>query len=78
MKKALQELTESQIEFICNECSVTEEELHNMEEDQLYDDVYETMCNIEIDEVCSKEGGEDTERCEIASDIVTILGNAIR
>lgn len=78
MKQALQELTETQIEFICSECSISEEELNSMDEVQLYDVVYETMCNIEIEEVCSNDGDEDTERCAIASDIVTILGNAIR
>ena len=78
MKEVLKELTEVQIEFICSECSISEEELNSMDEDQLYDVVYETMCNIEIEEVCSNESDEDTERCTIASDIVTILGNAIR
>lgn len=77
MKESLNELNRKQIEFICAECSITEEELNNMEEDQVYDVVYEKMCDIEIDEVCSKEGDEDTERCEIASDIVTVLGNAL-
>ena len=77
MKESLNELNRKQIEFICAECSITEDELNNMEEDQVYDVVYEKMCDIEIDEVCSKEGDEDTERCEIASDIVTVLGNAL-
>lgn len=77
MKEALEELTREQIEFICEECSLTEEELFELNEDDVYDKVFETMCDIEIDEVCSKVGDEDTERCEIASDIVTLLSNTI-
>lgn len=76
MKEALKELDSREIKFICAECSVSEEQLLAMDEDALYDRVYETMCNIEIDEVCSAEG-EESERCEIASDIVTTLGNAL-
>lgn len=78
MKKALGKLAEKQIEFICKECSLTEEELFNMSEDDLYDKVYEPICDIEIEEVCSNGGENESERCEMASDIVTLLGNALR
>ncbi|MCD8343338.1 MAG: hypothetical protein LUC19_02995 [Oscillospiraceae bacterium] len=47
-----------------------------MDDDELYDSVYDIMCDIEIAEL----GGDDepeSERCEMASDIVTILGNAL-
>ena len=77
MKKALKKLNKEQIVFICDECSVSKDELFNMDDDTLYDEIYEKMCNIEIDEVCSNDDGEETERCRIASDIVTILGNTI-
>jgi hypothetical protein len=77
MKQALQELSPEQIKFICDECSVTEERLREMDDDELYTDVYDKMCDIEIDEVCGSEDGEDTERCALASDIVTILGNSL-
>ena len=77
MKEALKELNNKQIGFICNECAVSEKELFDMDDDILYDKVYEVMCNIEMDEVCSNNGKEETERCETASDIVTILGNTL-
>lgn len=77
MKEALKKLNKEQIKFICSECSVSEEELNSMDEDKVYDVVYEKMCDIEIEEVCANDSDEDTERCEIASDIVTILGNAL-
>ena len=77
MKEVLKELGSEEIQFICKECLVTEEQLFAMSEDELYDSVYEVMCNIEIDEVCSADGEEESERCEIASDIVTAFGNAL-
>lgn len=77
MKEALEQLSQQQIDFICRECSITLEQLQDMGDDELYNTVYEPMCNIEIDEVCASETEEETERCQIASDIVTILGNAL-
>lgn len=77
MKNALKKLSKEHIVFICDECSVSEDELLSLDDDTLYDEVYEKMCDIEIDEVCSNDGEEETERCRIASDIVTILGNTI-
>lgn len=77
MKEVLNQLSKEQIEFICDECSVTEEYLMGMDEDTLYDEVYEKMCDIEIDEVFDRDGEEDTKRCSMASDIVTLLGNTL-
>ena len=77
MRKAISKLSDSKVQFICEECLLDRERLYNMSEDEVYDIVYETMCDIEVDEVCANGGDEDTERCEIASDIVTILGNAM-
>ena len=80
MRDALKELTQEQVSFICAECSVTEDELFSMDEDTLYDKVYDVMCDIEVDETMASidEGEvEESERCILASDIVTILGNAL-
>lgn len=76
MREALREFDEDYIAFICKECSLTYDELMDMNDDELYYKVYETMCNIEIEEVCNDDG-EETERCELASDIVTALGNTL-
>ena len=78
MKEALNNLNPQQIDFVCKECLLPKEELYSMSEDDLYDKVYETMCDIEVEELCSSNGDDETERCEIASDIVTVLGNALR
>lgn len=77
MKHAIKELSKTQIKFVCDECVIDTVTLKNMNEQQVYDIVYETMCNIEIEEVCANTDGNDTVRCAIASDIVTILGNAM-
>ena len=74
MREALKELSAEQIGFICKECSISKDELFAMDDDTLYDEVYDVMCDIEIDEIAD---GEDTERCEMASSIVTELGNTL-
>lgn len=76
MREALPLLTSKQTEFICNECNITKDELFELDEDSLYDDVYDVMCDIECAETPSSDEPL-TEHCAIASDIVTILGNTI-
>ncbi len=76
MKSAIKELSEEQIQFVCKECSVDEETLFSMDDDELYDNVYDIMCDIECAETPTN-GEKLTERCSLASEIVTILGNAI-
>lgn len=76
MKQALEKLNAEQIGFICHECSITKEHLMTMDEYTLYDEVYEKMCEIEIDETFDRDE-EDTKRGSMAADIVTILGNTL-
>ena len=63
MTEVLNELTEEQIEFICNECSITEDELFAMDDDELYSGVYDVMCDIEIAEIPSSDDEDESERC---------------
>ena len=70
MKEALGELNKKQIDFICRECSISEDKLKSLSEDELYESVYDVMCDIETD-------FSDEKRCKMASDIVTMLGNTI-
>lgn len=76
MKEALDKLTAEQIDFICAECQISKEELFVLGEDALYDRVYDVMCDIEQTEIPA-DNSEESERCEMASDIVTELGNAL-
>lgn len=74
MKTALSILSKEQIEFICKECSVTQAELFDMDDDMLYDKVYDVMCDIECAETPSSNEPL-SEHCQMASDLVTIMGN---
>lgn len=76
MKEALDKLTAEQIDFICTECQISKEELFALDEDALYDHVYDAMCDIELAEI-PDDDSEESERCKMASDIVTELGNAL-
>ena len=77
MKEALDELDAAQIDFICKECEISKEKLHSLDEDELYDLVYDDMCDIELEEISAADDVKESERCEIASSIVTALGNAL-
>jgi translation initiation factor 2 beta subunit (eIF-2beta)/eIF-5 len=48
-----------------------------MSDEDLYDKVFEKMCDIEIDTIPDDEYEEESDRCKMASDIVTLLGNSI-
>lgn len=76
MKQALNDLSERQVAFICKECGLSEKELFSMSEDDLYNRVYDPMCDIEIAEIPTDDTAE-SEHCAAASEIVTILGNAM-
>lgn len=76
MREALKKLKKKQIEFICEECGITEDQLFAMDEDELYDKVYEAMCDIECAETPSTNEPL-SEHCAMASNLVTILGNAL-
>ncbi|MCD8036060.1 MAG: hypothetical protein LUE88_01565 [Clostridiales bacterium] len=76
MKDVLKELNQKQIKFICSECNITEDILMNMDDKELYDYVYDIMCEIEIAELPCGEAPE-SKRCEMVSDIVTLFGNAL-
>lgn len=48
MGEGREELSAEQIQFVCQECNITEEELFSFDDDELNDRVYEVMCDIEI------------------------------
>lgn len=73
---ALKGLTETQVEFICNEFSVTKDELFSESEDSI-GELYDALCDIEIAEIPVSGDEEESDRCKVVSSIVTTLGNAI-
>lgn len=76
MKEVLKDLTKKQVDFICKECDIAEDELFEMDDDTLYDKVYDVMCDIECAETPSSDEPL-SEHCEMASELVTILGNTL-
>ena len=74
MDSWLNNLSDEQIDFICNELRFSKEDLYSMDEDMLYDKVYDPMCDIEIGEIPSDDS-EETEHCRNVSEIVTVMGN---
>lgn len=62
MGEGRKELSAEQIRFICQECNITEKELFAFDDDELYDRVYEVMCDIEIAEIPDNDEPEG-ERC---------------
>ena len=76
MTEVLKTLEQEYIEFICYECGITEDELFGMDNDALYDRVYDVMCDIE----CAETPSDDaplTKRGEMAEYLVTELGNTL-
>ena len=72
----VRELNHLQIRFICQELKITENELFYMKEEQL-SDVYDTMCDIEASEISLHIDEELPLRGKLASEIVTLWGNAL-
>jgi hypothetical protein len=77
MKEELKKLSDAQIAFICRECRLNREQLFSLDEDGVYERVYDVMCDIEIAEIPAKDEEKESRHCRMASRIVTILGNAL-
>lgn len=77
MRDVIQDLTEEQLDFISCECGLDKNEIVNLSEDELYDKVYEKLCDIEIETIPEDDEEEESERCKMASDLVTKFGNSL-
>lgn len=76
MRNVLRSMSDPQISFICKECNLSKDNLFGLGDEDLYSKVFDVMCDIETDEAC--EHDEETERCKMASDIVTALSAALQ
>ena len=76
MRNVLRSMSDPQISFICKECNLSKDDLFGLSDEDLYSKVFDVMCDIETDEAC--EHDEETERCAMASDIVTALSAALQ
>ena len=79
MSEVLQYLTDEQKLFLKSELGFDEQALSSMNDDELYDKVYDPLCVIEEVETVAAEMNVRalSDRGRIAADIVTTLGNAL-
>lgn len=75
-KAGVERLEDTQIAFIETELGIAKDVMFGFTDDELNEKVYEPMCDIEIEEAPIDDSPE-SERCSMASDIVTILGNSL-
>ena len=74
LRNTLDDMTEAQKQFICDEMGFSADELDNASEEQL-GEVYDVLCDIEIEETTDDD--ELSERGKLAESLVTLMGNAI-
>lgn len=79
MNKYIKYLNRKQLKFISSELNFSKDDLLQMSNDELYEKVYDPCCVIEEVEVVKSLDNDipESDRCVIASDIVTILGNTM-
>ena len=75
IRSVIEEMTETQIDFICEELKIRKDLLLEASEDDL-GEIYDILCDIESSETPTDDSPL-SERCKIVSDIVTLWGNAI-
>lgn len=77
-QKAVKLLSQVQLDFIEVEIGVDKEAIEKMS-DQEFSDLYDTICDIEVEETMKSEdeGTEPSEREKMAENIVTLLGNEL-
>lgn len=77
-QKAVKLLSQVQLDFIEVEIDVDKEAIEKMS-DQEFSDLYDTICDIEVEETMKSEdeGTEPSEREKMAENIVTLLGNEL-
>lgn len=76
MKKAFESLSQEQFDFIEKEIGKTHENVAAMTESEI-SDLYDAICDIEVEMTIDAGDGELSERGKIAESIVTIVGNSI-
>lgn len=77
MTEAVSKLNKEQLAFIQSEFGIDKEQLEAMSEDELYDEVYDKCCDIEVETTCEAGDKELSERGKIAESLVTLLGNTL-
>jgi len=74
-QNGLDDLTSTQIEYLCDKFEMEEDELLSASEERL-DEIYDELCDLE----CALTPLDDSKlsfEAKVVSDIVTLLGNSI-
>lgn len=74
LRQTQMQMTLAQKKFICDEAGISIEELNAASGKQL-DEIYDMLCEIEIEESISDS--ELSDRGKLAESLVTLMGNAI-
>ncbi len=75
-EKVLQVLTEAQLKFIESEFSISNEQIQHMD-DNTISELYDKICDIEVEETMAAGDGELSERGKMAESIVSVIGNEL-
>ncbi len=75
-KSGVEQMGKEHFDFIETELGISPDEILDFTDEEMNERIYEPMCDIEIVEI-PKDDSEESNRCVIASDIVTILGNSM-
>lgn len=75
-RAGVERLSERQLAFIKSELCISSEEISWFDDSELDKKVYKPMCGIEFEEILC-DGVEESDRYQLASGIVTILGNSV-
>lgn len=69
-------LSDVQFDFIEDELGFNKAAIQSMDDDSI-SDMYDNICDIEVEETISAGDNELSERGKIAAGIVTLIGNEI-
>ena len=69
-------LSEKHFEFLNKEFDINITSLNDLDglDDGLHDEIFEKLCDIEVEETCKSGENELSERGILASDVVTFMG----
>lgn len=76
MVKAAKDLSDVQKDFLAEEFGIAPETVKDITEER-WDEIYDSLCDMEVDEISAAKDGDLTERGETICGLVTLFGNAI-
>lgn len=75
-EKVISILSEEQLDFISSELGCDMDALSKMDDDAV-DDLYDRICDIEVEETVAADDNELSDRGKMAVGIVTVIGNEL-